>query len=305
MKTNYFILVIFLLGGFNSQAQQTPHYAQYMYNMGIVNPAYMINEPGIIQVGNLFRKQWVGIEGAPRTVNIFSNIPLTDKMEIGVNFVNDRIGSQVTVTQNIFDVNFAYKIKLTDKANLSFGLKTGIDNIALDFTKLENYGDPMFQNMSHTMLNIGTGVFLFKKRYYAGFSIPNLIPNDIHSSTSHLYQSKSHLYFISGYVFEISDKLKLKPSVIVKEVSGAPLSMEASVNMLINNKVELGVSSRYEDSITGIVNFYITPDLRIGYAYEYTLSRLQQFNSGSHELILIYRLNTVKLSNSYTSPRFY
>ncbi|WP_291152367.1 PorP/SprF family type IX secretion system membrane protein [Flavobacterium sp. UBA7680] len=304
MKTIY-IFIAFVLGSSSVIAQQTPHYSQYMYNMGIVNPAYMINEPGVVQIGNLFRKQWVGIEGAPRTVNIFSNIPLTDKMEIGVNFVNDRIGSQATVTQNIFDINFAYKVKLTEKTNLSFGLKTGLDNIALDFTKMENYGDPMFQNMSHTMLNIGTGVFLFKKRYYAGFSIPNLIPNDLNSSTSHLYQSKSHLYFISGYVFEISDKLKLKPSVIVKEVSGAPLSMEALVNMLINNKVELGVSSRYEDSITGIVNFYITPDLRIGYAYEYTLSRLQQFNSGSHELILIYRLNTVKLSNSYTSPRFY
>ena len=305
MKTICLILIGIVLSILEMHAQQTPQYAQYMYNMGIVNPAYMINEPGIIQVGNLYRTQWVGIEGAPRTVNIFSNIPLNNKIEIGVNYVNDRIGSTATVTQNLFNVNFAYKIKMTEKTNLSFGLKAGVDNTVLDFTKMENNGDPLFQNMSHTMLCMGAGAFLFKKNFYAGFSTPNMLPKDMNTSMNHVYENAMHFFFISGYVYHASNNFKLKPSVIVKEVSGAPLSMEASVNMLINNKVELGVSSRYEDSITGIVNFYITPDLRIGYAYEYTLSRLQQFNSGSHELILIYRLNTVKLSNSYTSPRFY
>jgi type IX secretion system PorP/SprF family membrane protein len=118
MKFKIFILAAFC--SLSTFAQQEPQYTQYMYNQGVVNPAYMINEPGLIRVGSLYRSQWVGLDGAPKTANVFANIPLNERVEIGVNYVNDQIGD--VLTTNNFNVNFAYRINVAENTNLSFGL---------------------------------------------------------------------------------------------------------------------------------------------------------------------------------------
>ncbi len=296
-------IITVLFFGFVLQAQQNPHYTQYMYNMNVVNPAYMINEPGIVEVGSLYRTQWVGIDGAPKTGNIFANIPINDKIELSVNYLNDRIGD--VVDQNLFNIDFAYRINLTEDLNLSFGLKTGIDNLRFDFSDTNVSSDNLFERTSKTVLNIGAGAFLFKEEFYVGLSSPNLIPSDIDVNNDALYQNAIHVFLMGGYVFNLNDDFKLKPSTIVKMVAGAPLSFDISANALYLDRFELGASYRYQDAITALAGFKVTPNLRLGYAYDFNTSALNDFNDGSHEFMLTYRFDVLGLSKKYSSPRFY
>jgi len=285
-------------------AQQEPHYTQYMYNMSTVNPAYMINAPGLVQAGTLYRTQWVGINGAPKTANLFANIPLTDKIELSVNYLNDQIGE--VLTTNVFNVDAAYKIKLNNELNLSFGMKVGINNNSFDFTQTNVSSDPLFQNSQKTNLAIGAGAFLFKDNFYVGLSSSNLIPGSIDiSDEGVLFENAPHLFLIGGYVYDINDKIKLKPSTVIKQVIGAPLTFDVSANALYDNKFELGLSYRYQDAIAALAGFNITPSLKLGYAYDFNTSALNNFNNGSHEFILLYTFDVIGLSKTYSSPRFY
>lgn len=299
------IFIVFIICGFSAYAQQEPQYTQYMYNMSLVNPGYMINEPSIIQVGSLYRTQWVGIEGAPKTANLFANIPLSDKIELGVNYLNDNIGGKINLSENVFNINAAYKINIKKDLNLSFGVKMGFDHLNFSSLGSNVSGDPLFQNSNKTVINIGAGAFLFHNNYYVGLSSPNLIPSDLDINSGVLYKDTPHLFLIGGYVFDINSAFKLKPSTVVKYATGAPLSFDVSANVLYQDTFELGVSYRYQDAISGLVGINITPHLKVGYAYDFNTSKLKTFNNGSHEFVLLYRFDVLGLSKKYSSPRFY
>ncbi len=299
------IFIVLIICSLSAYAQQEPQYTQYMYNMSMVNPGYMINETGIVQVGSLYRTQWVGIDGAPKTANVFANIPLNKKIELSVNYLNDDIGGNINTSENVFNVNAAYKITLNNDLNISFGLKAGFDHLNFSASGSNVNNDPLFQNEKKTVLNIGAGVFLFKQHYYVGLSSPNLIPSDLDVNSNIVYKDKAHVFLISGYVFDVNNDLKLKPSTVVKYVGGSPLSFDVSANALYKERFELGVSYRYQDAISGLAGINITPNLKIGYAYDFNTSSLKTYNNGSHEFILLYKFDVLGLSKKYSSPRFY
>lgn len=299
------IFIVLIICSLSAYAQQEPQYTQYMYNMSMVNPGYMINETGIVQVGSLYRTQWVGIDGAPKTANVFANIPLNEKVELSVNYLNDNIGGNINTSENVFNVNAAYKITLNNDLNISFGLKAGFDHLNFSASGSNVNNDPLFQNEKKTVLNIGAGVFLFKQHYYVGLSSPNLIPSDLDVNSSIVYKDKAHVFLIGGYVFDVNNDLKLKPSTVVKYVGGSPLSFDVSTNALYKERFELGVSYRYQDAISGLAGINVTPNLKIGYAYDFNTSSLKTYNNGSHEFILLYKFDVLGLSKKYSSPRFY
>lgn len=297
------IVCLLSLFSVSAIAQQEPHYTQYMYNMSVVNPGYVIDEPGLIQVGSLYRTQWVGIDGAPKTANVFAHIPLNEKIELSVNYLNDRIGK--VLNENVFNVDVAYKIKLKNDLNVSFGMKIGVDNLRFDFSNTNVSTDPLFQNTNKTVLGIGAGFFVFKEHYYIGLSSPNFFPADLTVDSDALYKNQPHLFLIGGYVLDVNDNIKLKPSAVVKQTFGAPLTFDISANALFNQVFEIGVSYRYQDAIAGLAGFNITPSLKIGYAYDFNTSQLNDFNNGSHEFVLLYTFDILGLSKKYSSPRFY
>ena len=169
-KLSSFLLIVLSLVSVSGFSQQDPQYTQYMYNMNIINPAYMINEPGLVEVGALYRTQWVGIDGAPKTGNVFANIPLSDRIEISINYLNDEIGQNIKQTENVFNVDAAYKMKINETLDLSFGMKAGFDHFSTSFNESNVSSDPLFANTKKTVLNIGAGVFLFQEKYYVGLS---------------------------------------------------------------------------------------------------------------------------------------
>jgi type IX secretion system PorP/SprF family membrane protein len=315
MKKTYqhIITVLTLCLGLSSYAQQDPQFTQYMYNHSIINPAYATATEGTVNLGGIYRTQWVGLEGAPKTGSFFAHTPINEKMEVGISFVNDNIGDVVT-ENNIF-ADYAYILKLNETSKLSFGLKAGFTFFNTNFNNFQlqsgnNTTDIAFdENISKTFPNVGLGTFYFTDNYYLGLSVPNLL------TTKHIENKNGiastgvqdiHFFLTGGYVFTLNEKLKLKPAFMSKAVKGAPLSVDLSLNVLINNRIEAGLGYRLDDAVTGLVNFKVTPDLRIGYAYDYTTSNLGNYNSGSHEIMILFDFDFLNIKKGFDrSPRFF
>lgn len=303
---NKIVIVLSMLFCLVIYAQQEPQYSQYMYNMSTVNPAYATNQSGLVSTGLLYRRQWTGVEGAPQTANVFGNIPMSEKVELSINYVNDRIGDAIPVNNNYVNIDFAYITKISDRMRLSYGLKAGINNFRIDPSNSDVASDPAFaDNTSTTQLNIGAGLFMFTHNFYAGISSPNLLPNEVDLNGIGVSETKTHLYGIAGYVFDFVDEVRLKPSFVVKQVIDSPLTFDISLNSLIYDKFELGVSYRYTDAVIALAGFNITQNLKIGYSYDFSVGDLGDYNTGSHEIVLLYNFDFLNLSNTYSSPRFF
>ena len=317
MKYRFFkygLLLIVILFSMKSSAQQDPMFTHYMYNMSVINPAYATDNADVLNIGGLYRSQWVGVKGAPTSATFFAHKPISKRVELGISVVNDQIGD--VVNENNVYIDFAYVLPLSDEMRLSFGAKAGATFFDTNFNGFV-YSDPMpdlaFQNnISKVFPNIGAGMYLFGKDYYVGLSVPNLL------MTKHLERTDGitttgveamHYFLTGGYVFTFNgnENFKLKPAFMARAVSGAPLSLDVTANMLFNNKFEFGLGYRNGDSVSGLTSFYVTPSLRIGYSYDYTLTNLRNFNSGSHEVFLLFDLDFAKLSNKGydKSPRFF
>nr|WP_321226665.1 type IX secretion system membrane protein PorP/SprF [uncultured Psychroserpens sp.] len=305
----YSIKIIILLIGTLVYSQQDAQYTQYMYNMSVINPGYATDDPDLINLGLLHRSQWVGSVGGPTTSTFFAHTTIGNRMEGGISAIHDQIGDVVKET-NLF-VDFAYAIPLSENTKLSFGVKAGATFFSTNFNGFvysDDLPDPAFaNNLSKTSPNIGIGAFYFGKQFYVGLSAPNLLESEHLDNDSGILTSRkeeTHLFFTAGYVYDINERLKIKPALMAKAVSGAPISLDLTTNVLINDLFEIGVGYRFDDAISGLFNIKVIDSLRIGYAYDYTLSNLGKFNSGSHEIILLFDIG--KLGNGYDkSPRFF
>ncbi|MEZ4801691.1 MAG: type IX secretion system membrane protein PorP/SprF [Gelidibacter sp.] len=307
----YSIQAVIWLMGFLAMSQQDPQYTQYMYNMSVINPAYATDTPGAINLGAIYRAQWVGSVGGPTTGSFFAHTAIANRLEGGISIVHDQIGDVVKETNVYADV--AYVIPVSKSNKLSFGIKAGATFFSTNFNGFV-YSDPLpdaafASNLSKTFPNIGIGTFYFGEQYYIGFSAPNLLKSKHLDNDSGIVAAGAeelHMFLTGGYVFNLNDNLKLKPAFMTKAVAGAPLSVDLTANVLINNFVEVGAGYRFDDSFSGLFNIRITPSLRVGYAYDYTVSNLGKFNSGSHEIMILFDINRLIPNKGYDkSPRFF
>lgn len=278
--------------------------------MSVINPAYTTGNIGVYNLGLLYRAQWVNVVGAPKSTNLFAHTPINEQIEVGLSYVNDNIGD--IVKENNLFADFAYKLNLEEYGNLSFGLKTGVSFFNVDFTNLDfesGMTDPNFsENINQANFNLGAGIYYNTDKYYVGFSVPYLLKSDHSITEDGNYQNiqKPHFYLTGGYVIDINETFKVKPAFMAKAVNGAPIALDLTANVLYQNRLEFGIGYRLEDAVIGMVNFGITPELRLGYAYDYTLSNLDVFSSGSHEFFLLYNLDSFNLNRGFDkSPRFF
>lgn len=311
MKRIYFILAFTFMILMSANAQQDPQYTQYMYNMNVVNPAYAGSKEAL-SIGLLYRSQWIGITDAPKTATLSVHSPVGKNVGLGLSVISDKIGP---VEENNVYADFSYTLNLGGEHRLAFGLKAGatFQNIGL-FSDIGNgfvpdAGDEAFsENTSNTYLNIGSGAFYYTDKYYVSISVPNMIKSTYLDVTTngqeYKYGSEVLHYFISaGYVFDFSTEIKFKPSFLIKSAFNAPTSIDLSANFLLYDRFEIGAMYRLEDSVGAMANFAVTPDIRIGYAYDYTTSDLNIKASGSHEIMVLFDLNFSKKVS--ISPRFF
>ncbi|TXE18281.1 type IX secretion system membrane protein PorP/SprF [Psychroserpens burtonensis] len=298
---NFYIVIVLLIAT-QVYGQQDPQYTQYMYNMNVINPAYAGSKENL-SFGLLYRTQWAGIDGAPKTATFFAHSPIGEKVGLGLSVISDEVGP---VKETNAYVDFSYTLKLGGEHNLAFGLKAGatFHDIGLAGIDLIDPNDPFFENISTTTPNIGAGFFYYTDSYYFAGSVPNIL-NSVHldANGNKIGSEVAHYFFTGGYVFDLSANTKLKPSFLVKSAFDAPTSFDVNLNALLWNKFEVGGSYRLDDSFSGLVNFAITPSLRVGYAYDSVTSDISRYAPASHEFMLLFDLNFPKKVSR--SPRFF
>lgn len=309
MKRNITIALLgLLLWVTDSYGQQDPQYTQYMYNMNIVNPAYA-GSRGTLSLGLLGRSQWTNVNGGPKTMTFDAHAPVGRKVGMGLSIIADEIGP--AKEQNIY-TDFSYTVNTSQEGRLAFGLKAGVTLLDVNLLDVvlpqtSTSDDPLFdENINDAFPNIGAGVYYYNEKFYAGFSVPNILKSE-HLDKDNINTKASeevHYFLTTGYVFDLSSTLKMKPSVMIKGVSGAPISFDVNANFLLYDRFEMGASYRWEDAVSLLFNFGVTRAFRIGYAYDYTISDFSNSQTGgSHEVILLYDIDFTK--KDLKSPRFF
>ena len=309
MKKRILLFIVTLVAA-SSYAQQDSQFTNYMYNTVNINPAYA-GSRGALSVFGLHRNQWVGLDGAPKT-NAFSlNTPINDsRFGLGISIVNDRIGPS---DENSISADVSYTIPTSENYKLSFGVKAVANLLNVDFTKLNIYNpaDALAQyNVDNKFSpNVGAGVYFHSDKTYFGLSVPNFLETKHFDkdasgfSANSVASEKMHYYFIAGHVFDLSGSVKLKPALLTKVVQGAPLQIDLSANFLFNEKFTLGAAYRWDAAASLLAGFQVSDSWFIGYGYDLEVTKLANYNSGSHEFFLRYEL--FKNYNRVVSPRFF
>lgn len=336
MKNHYIKLITglgLIFGGIiPAGAQQNIQFTQYMFNAMSVNPAYAgYKEEWFGQLA--LRSQWTGLEGAPKTGQLsFDGIadPVNKRMGVGLQVTADKLGPQSATSAY---ANFAYRLRLNaeDSERLSFGIAIGVTNYGLDGTRLSpvDQGDPNLPagQISSNIPDARFGIYYYNPKFYIGASVMDLFSGDgsngifkWDAGTTDNLKRKRHVYIIAGMLNNLSDGVKLRPSILLKEDFKGPTSLDLSSMFIFNERIWLGASYRTgmniwgkdyskglaltnTNSVSGVAQFYVNNNLRIGYSYDYMLNKLASIQSGSHEITL--GMTFPRSFSRLLSPRFF
>lgn len=286
-------VLFFLLVWLQSAAQQDPIFTQYMYNGQVINPAYA----GIWEKAGftaLVREQWAGINRAPLTEAISIHSPMfSESVGVGLNIVNDTYGREQRLS---ILADYAYEVNLTPWRRLRFGVKFGFTNYKNPLSEYQLYPDgeydPAFaQDVDLRFLpNFGVGAFLYEDNYYIGLAIPKLVENDF-SYNYQNYSTQSEvrtLYINGGYVFFIDpmSRLIFKPTALVRYSIGLPLQFDLAANLLVYERLWLGLMFRSGNAMCASTQFFLTKNLRFGFAMDVTYNEIFPYQNGTYEFTL-------------------
>ena len=303
MKKYYLTLCFICLLVSISEAQQQVMYTQYMYNKMGINPAFVGSKNAMVFTG-IMREQWRGWDGAPRTQTFTFQSPIArTRAGAGLMFIRDQIG---VVTQNSLYGSFSYKVPLSQKAALSFGLQGGMGYYNGNYSTVNTNEDPSFSEDTRAWFpSFGFGITYFKENFYIGLSIPQLNNYSLSETSADSDTKLQRHYFItSGYLFRINDMLHLQPSMLLKYVQGAPVNLDLTLNALINELVWVGASWRSFESIDAMFMIKVNERLQFGYSYDFATSgELRRVNVGSHEIVLRYSIP--RQIKKFITPRYY
>ncbi|HEY0976282.1 MAG TPA: type IX secretion system membrane protein PorP/SprF [Flavobacteriales bacterium] len=272
-------------------AQQEVMVSQYMFNGLFLNPAYAGSHP-YMSGSLLHRAQWMSVEGAPRTSMLAVDAPLMgDRMGLGFTLVHDRIGVSRDMEMS---GQYAYRIRTGESGRLAFGLKAGLSLYSARLSDLIYWDtqDALYQqNISNAVLGkFGFGIYWADDRSYVGLALPTLYAADRNlsrepqSGTAHYFTQ--HYYLNAGHVFELTPDLDLKPSILIKYENSAPAQVDVNANLLFKDRFWIGAGYRTGDALVCMVEYQVNPMFRAGYAYDMTTSKLGNYTSGSHEVML-------------------
>ncbi len=304
------IIAIIFVSAIGVQAQQEAMFTHYMFNTLAINPGYAGSRDALTVTG-LHRSQWVNFDGAPITQTITMHSPVfTKNLGMGLSFVNDKIGP-INMTSFYFDIS--YKIKVTKKSTLAFGLKGGTNMMKgeLNTLELSDPNDVAFDSniQSEFLPNFGAGIYYSSDKYYVGISVPKLLENNFGTNeatgSTDLAGEEKHYFLIAGTYFNLTQDIKLKPTTFLKVTNGAPMEMDLTGTFIFHDKIWAGLMIRTGDAMGGLLGVNITDQLAIGYSFDWSMAnRTFSYNGGSHEVILRYDFVFGK-EKKIRSPRYF
>ena len=283
-------------------------FTQYNFNLQTINPAYAgsWDNLGFLVLG---RHQWIGMGGAPKTYTFSMQTPTKFRnVDLGMNVVADKVGLEKRIMLN---ADYSYRVRISEESYLRFGLKAGISNYSNNLSEYTGYPgdapDPMFMGDVDVkvMPNFGIGAFLYSDDYYIGLSLPKIIQNEFGNNYNNYstWAEMRHFFLIAGYVFNLSEGLKFKPTFLTKATWGAPVEFDLTGNFLLKDKIWLGAMLRTGDSFGFIAQWIFDRQLRIGYSIDFTTTKLQHYHNGTHEVMVSYEFPSLR--RRWSTPRMF
>ncbi len=285
LKLMLFSLTLLQLTSAN--AQQVPHYAQYMYNTQVLNPAF-VGLRSDLNATLLSRGQWINVDGAPQTTTFSLNTRLNSGFGLGAVVISDQIGLLDNTNLNL---NVSYTIPTSQNGRLALGLKGGLGFYNNDLASGVTVDNEVYASTSGQFFDLGFGMLYSTNKYYVGLSAMNIFESPmffVEDDISTIKGLERANYFLTGgTVFELSKfgDVKFLPSTMIKYTPTLPISIDLNANFRFNNIFEFGVSYRHQNSVSAMASVILYNRIRIGYAYEnYFTSAVQNLNT--HEIIL-------------------
>ncbi len=305
-------------------AQQRPHYTQYILNNFVLNPALSGIE-NYTDVKLSVRDQWVGLNGAPRTVYFTIHGPIGKKdlkttptsyqipgenprgnaywenytasephHGIGLIVVNDKTGLYNRFTA---DITYAYHLGLSPRTNIAAGFAAGIGRIGYDRAKATpaDLSDPLVAfnsgEINKIRPDLNAGIWVYSSDYFIGVSAQQVIPQKVKFIDDATFKGSRlipHLFLSAGYRFLLNEDINALPSVMLKYVSGSPTTPQFDINLKLQYRDLLwfGGSYRYQDGYAAMIGLNVGNTFNVGYAYDYSTTQLNTVSKGTHEIVI-------------------
>ena len=314
---NFYILLLFIGLASGAFAQQEDQFTQFMhYKLGF-NPAYA-GATGETRITAMARQQWMGIEGAPESQLITFNMAPLTRVGVGASLSRSSVGVTDRYT---LEGDYAYRFELGN-GYLGLGISASIRLIQARFGEvranqpIELDGAIPGGFRSRYVPNFGAGVYYNTSKFYLGFSAPRLLNTSINLSETgeELAKEVRHFYGMTGFVIPIKgDDIVLQPHLLLKYVSGAPFDADINFSFTFMSKFTAGLSYRIGgnketsvgESVSVLASYQVSDKLMFGLNYDYTLTDLRDYNSGSAEVFLHYFLGGESDGRIFENPRFF
>lgn len=293
-----------LLLSFNAFSQQDPLYSQYINNPFVINPAYA-GFTNNLSTSISYRQQWAGFEGSPKTMNANGHVSLFNNHGgAGLMISSDQVGSNTTTE---FFGSYAYRIQLDNKRTLSFGLQAGAANYVVDNSKVNAFdpGDPLFEGtVSEMKPSFGAGIIYSTDILFLGFSVPRMLKTTLTDKgvTSSLYSQ--HYYAMGSCLVFLTDRIRLKPSALVKMVSGAPLSIDLNASLILYENYQAGILTRNFNTYGLFLQGIFKNTLRLGYVFEVPTGQSVGANFTTHEVTVGFNMNWLSYHDNNSAISF-
>ncbi len=284
--------IILILIPLSVSGQLSPVTNQYVLNPVTINPAYAGNR-GSLNIAAFYRKQWVGISGAPETMTLTADAPvLNDRVGLGLTIINDKIG---VTKETYFLTNYAYRVNLGEGI-LSFGLGAGIitTNTAWSDLVVLDPGDELYLVDSRRFVvpTFSFGTLLSIRNYYLGISVPKLLEYKFNYDKNKYGVSfdPGHYNYLltTGFVIPLSAKVNFLPSTLLNYIPSEKFLFDLNANFIFNNRFWAGASYRNARSFGALFQFQINNQFKVAYTYDFDTGELGGYSNGSHEIMLRY-----------------
>lgn len=299
---NFKILFVLLMlsASIVVKAQQDPQYSLYMLNGMSIHPGYA-GSLGGISANMLYRKQWLGIQEAPRTVA--ANVQMRyfdERLGSGISMYNDKMG---VFNRSVVNYAQAYHLILP-KFTVSFGLQGSLQQFSARLTDIYNahnesgimeisYDQAFINNVNKMVLNFGGGVYAYNDKFWFGASMPSMLKPkwDYDLRSGNTAYSITHSFVSAGAVVDAGPIFQIKPSMLLKVAQNSPKSLEFSCSAYANQKYGFGLSYRLNESLIFLSEIQLNENFKMAYAYDHQLSKFNVYNNGSHEIMIRYLIN--------------
>lgn len=286
----------------NVHAQHSRLFSQYLTNGMAINPAYCGSRDAL-SMGLSFRKQWLGFKGAPMNQALYAHMPFKDaRNNIGLTLFHDQIGVSNFAAAYF---SYAFRFDFKDRGRLALGLQGGVSLMQNDFMNLYlrdgDAADPNFTGADRIVVTprTGFGIYYDHRKWFVGVSVPQILQISEKGIGPASRFDFDYYFMTAGYAWEVNPEFTIRPSVKIRYIKNSPFQFDLSTYFILKENLWLGVSYRHMNAVIALFEYQISPQFRIGYAFDQSITKMWRQNYGSHELFLRYELKYgVKAENT-------